>query len=82
MPLKSLTKDLDAIAGGVFDYGIVPGSATVFVRDKVRNMGRLDLTLLEGVLVVIDVTETTGYMVSCKAAAHFAQINLTALYIR
>ncbi|KAI8146970.1 hypothetical protein BJV82DRAFT_498713, partial [Fennellomyces sp. T-0311] len=51
-----------------FDYGIVPGSATVFVRDKIQNMGRLDLTLLEGVLVVIDVTEATGYMVtSCSA---------------
>ncbi|KAI9498694.1 hypothetical protein BDB00DRAFT_747402, partial [Zychaea mexicana] len=51
-----------------FDYGIVPGSATVFVRDKIKNMGRFDLTLLEGVLVVIDVTAAQGYMVtSCSA---------------
>ncbi|KAI7857703.1 hypothetical protein BDC45DRAFT_435450 [Circinella umbellata] len=68
MPIRSLNDELDAIANGTFDYGIVPGSATVFIRDKIRNMGRFDLTLLEGVLVVIDVSPSQGFMVtSCSA---------------
>ncbi|KAI9312338.1 hypothetical protein BX666DRAFT_1831492, partial [Dichotomocladium elegans] len=58
--------ELDAISHA-YDYGIVPGSATVFVRDHANRIGRLDLTLLEGVLAVIDKTER-GYMVtSCSA---------------
>ncbi|KAI9258923.1 hypothetical protein BDA99DRAFT_427142, partial [Phascolomyces articulosus] len=68
MPIRHLSDELDAIANGAFDYGIVPGSATVFIRDKIQNLGRFDLTLLEGVLVVIDVTPSQGYMVtSCSA---------------
>lgn len=57
----SLDEELDA-ATREYDYGIVPGSCTVFVRDTANNVGRLDLTLLEDVLVVIDLTDQ-GYMV-------------------
>lgn len=56
MRLRSLNEELDAITRD-YDYGIVPGSATVFVRDEIENIGRLDLTLLENVLVVIEVTD-------------------------
>ena len=56
-----MSAELDAITKE-FDYGIVPGSATVFVRDEVNNIGRLDLTLLEGVMIVIEVTDQ-GYRV-------------------
>lgn len=61
MRLGSLSAELDAITRE-FDYGIVPGSATVFVKDEVNCIGRLDLTLLEGVMIVIEVTDQ-GYKV-------------------
>ncbi|CDS11292.1 hypothetical protein LRAMOSA03555 [Lichtheimia ramosa] len=65
----SLDEELDA-ATREYDYGIVPGSCTVFVRDTANNVGRLDLTLLEDVLVVIDLTDQ-GYMVtSCSALSN------------
>jgi hypothetical protein len=57
----SLSAELDAITGE-FDYGIVPGSATVFVKDEINGIGRLDLTLLEGVMIVLEVTDR-GYRV-------------------
>lgn len=56
-----LCDELDDIIHS-YDYGIVPGSATVFVKDEVNNMGRLDLTLLEGVMIVVEVSEE-GYKV-------------------
>jgi hypothetical protein len=45
-----------------YDFGIVPGSATVFHKDEMHNLGKLDLTLLEGVMVVIQVSDE-GYTV-------------------
>lgn len=60
----SLSAELDAITRE-FDYGIVPGSATVFVKDEENGMGRLDLTLLEGVMIVLEVTDQ-GYKVYLK----------------
>lgn len=42
--------------------GIVPGSATVFVLDEAQGLGRLDLTLLEGVMIVVEVN-SQGYKV-------------------
>jgi hypothetical protein len=45
-----------------YDFGIVPGSATVFYKDEMHNLGKLDLTLLEGVMVVIQVSDE-GYTV-------------------
>lgn len=62
MRLGSLSAELDAITRE-FDYGIVPGSATVFVKDEVNGIGRLDLTLLEGVMIVLEVTDE-GYKVN------------------
>ncbi|KAI8391744.1 uncharacterized protein BYT42DRAFT_485943, partial [Radiomyces spectabilis] len=62
MRLSSLSEELDAITRE-YDYGIVPGSATVFVKDEINGVGRLDLTLLEGVMIVIDVTDQ-GYRVT------------------
>lgn len=44
--------------------GIVPGSATIFVLDESEGVGRLDLTLLEGVMIVVEVTDA-GYKVCC-----------------
>jgi hypothetical protein len=59
---RLLCDELDDIAHS-YDYGIVPGSATVFVKDELNNIGRLDLTLLEGVMVVVEVSEE-GYKVN------------------
>ncbi|KAI9318789.1 hypothetical protein BX666DRAFT_1843501, partial [Dichotomocladium elegans] len=54
MRIATLTAELDAITRD-YDYGIVPGSATIFMIDEKEGIGRLDLTLLEGVMVVIEV---------------------------
>ncbi|KAI8079126.1 hypothetical protein BDF21DRAFT_399235 [Thamnidium elegans] len=61
----SLSAELDAITRE-FDYGIVPGSATVFVKDEQNGMGRLDLTLLEGVMIVLEVTDQGYKVTSCS----------------
>ncbi|CEP14295.1 hypothetical protein [Parasitella parasitica] len=65
MRLGSLSAELDAITRE-FDYGIVPGSATVFVKDEVNGIGRLDLTLLEGVIIVLEVTDQGYKVTSCS----------------
>ena len=52
--LESITKD--------YDFGIVPGSAAIFVKDEENYIGRLDLTILEGILVIIEVDDQ-GYKV-------------------
>ncbi|KAI8639217.1 hypothetical protein BD408DRAFT_446156 [Parasitella parasitica] len=65
MRLGSLSAELDAITRE-FDYGIVPGSATVFVKDEVNGIGRLDLTLLEGVMIVLEVTDEGYKVTSCS----------------
>lgn len=56
MGFEELDKTLDCICHD-YDYGIVPNSVTVFVRDKVENVGRFELTLLEGILLIIDAFE-------------------------
>lgn len=56
-----LSDELDDITHA-YDYGIVADSATVFVRDEINNIGRLDLTLLEGVMIVVEVS-IEGYKV-------------------
>lgn len=66
MRYGSLSAELDAITRE-FDYGIVPGSATVFVKDEENCIGRLDLTLLEGIMIVIEVTDQ-GYKVNDSVA--------------
>ncbi|KAG0163711.1 hypothetical protein DFQ28_011348 [Apophysomyces sp. BC1034] len=65
MRLASLSEELDAITRD-YDYGIVPGSATVFVKDTIAGIGRLDLTLLEGVIVVIELSDGGYKVVSCS----------------
>ncbi|KAG2200830.1 uncharacterized protein EV154DRAFT_186400 [Mucor mucedo] len=65
MRFGSLSAELDAITRE-FDYGIVPGSATVFVKDEVNCIGRLDLTLLEGVMIVLEVTDQGYKVTSCS----------------
>ncbi|CDH61493.1 hypothetical protein RO3G_08928 [Lichtheimia corymbifera JMRC:FSU:9682] len=62
MRLPTLSEELDAITHN-YDYGIVPGSATVFVHDELEGIGRLDLTLLEGVMIVIEVGDQ-GYKIT------------------
>ncbi|KAI8996920.1 hypothetical protein BDB01DRAFT_751572 [Pilobolus umbonatus] len=65
MRFDSLGAELDAITKE-FDYGIVPGSATIFVRDELHGIGRLDLTLLEGVMIVLEVTDRGYKVTSCS----------------
>ncbi|KAF7731384.1 hypothetical protein EC973_000192 [Apophysomyces ossiformis] len=65
MRLASLSDELDAITRD-YDYGIVPGSATVFVKDTIAGIGRLDLTLLEGVIVVVELSDGGYKVASCS----------------
>ncbi|GAA5799502.1 hypothetical protein EDC94DRAFT_624317 [Helicostylum pulchrum] len=66
-----LCDELDDIIHS-YNYGIVPGSATVFVKDEVNNMGRLDLTLLEGVMIVVEVSEEGYKVASCSPLSNAA----------
>ncbi|KAI8332179.1 hypothetical protein EDC96DRAFT_420235, partial [Choanephora cucurbitarum] len=59
-----LCDDLDEITHS-YDYGIVPGSATVFVRDELSGIVKLDMTLLEGVMVVIEISSQEFRVCSC-----------------
>ncbi|KAI7905655.1 uncharacterized protein BX663DRAFT_468343 [Cokeromyces recurvatus] len=61
----SLSEELDAMTKE-FDYGIVPGSAAVFVNDEINGIGRLDLTLLEGVMIVLEVNDQGYKVTSCS----------------
>lgn len=47
----------------------MPGSATVFVHDELEGIGRLDLTLLEGVMIVIEVGDQ-GYKVVTSSGVY------------
>ncbi|CAO3596272.1 unnamed protein product [Absidia cylindrospora] len=58
----TLDKTLDDICTE-YDYGIVAGSVTVFIRDSIENYGRFELTILEGILLIIDAFED-GFMVT------------------
>ncbi|ORZ24747.1 hypothetical protein BCR42DRAFT_403566 [Absidia repens] len=58
----TLDKTLDDICTE-YDYGIVSGSVTVFIRDSVENYGRFELTILEGILLIIDAFED-GFMIT------------------
>ncbi|ORZ03780.1 hypothetical protein BCR43DRAFT_483959 [Syncephalastrum racemosum] len=64
MRQSSLSAELEAITHE-YDYGIVPGSATVFVQDEENNLGRLEMTLLESVLIIVDVTDQGFAVMSC-----------------
>lgn len=61
MRATSLSEELDSITKD-YDFGIVPGSAAIFVKDEENYLGRLDLTILEGILVIIEVDDQ-GYKV-------------------
>ncbi|ORZ14720.1 hypothetical protein BCR42DRAFT_417528 [Absidia repens] len=65
MRFSSLTEELNSITKD-YDYGIVPGSAAVFVKDEIMGIGRLDLTLLEGVIVVIELSDQ-GYHIASSS---------------
>ncbi|KAI8382921.1 hypothetical protein BD560DRAFT_444048 [Blakeslea trispora] len=77
MRFSSLSAELDAITRE-FDYGIVPGSATVFVRDEVNHLGRLDLTLLEGVMIIVEVTDQGYKVTSCSPLSNVESALSTA----
>ncbi|KAI8065212.1 hypothetical protein BC940DRAFT_320675 [Gongronella butleri] len=62
MRFGSLLEELDSITKD-YDYGIVPGSAAVFVKDEIMGIGRLDMTLLEGLMIVVEVSNQ-GYMIA------------------
>ncbi|ORX49442.1 hypothetical protein DM01DRAFT_1325612 [Hesseltinella vesiculosa] len=64
MRFGSLLEELDAITKD-YDYGIVPGSAAVFVKDEIMGIGRLDMTLLEGVMIVIELSDKGFMIASC-----------------
>lgn len=72
-PLKMrrdiLNDELDQLTHS-YDYGIVPGSATVFVKDELNNLARMDLTLLENIIVVIEISEQ-GYKVKSNSFIHY-----------
>ncbi|KAI8885065.1 hypothetical protein K501DRAFT_216418 [Backusella circina FSU 941] len=53
-----------------YDFGIVPGSATIFHKDEMHNLGKLDLTLLEGVMVVIQVSDEGYRALTCSPVTH------------
>jgi hypothetical protein len=55
MQFSTLNKELDAVCTN-YDYGIVPGSVTVFARDSIAVVGKLELTLLEGIMVIIEIS--------------------------
>jgi hypothetical protein len=61
MRASSLSEELESITKD-YDFGIVPGSAAIFVKDEENYIGRLDLTILEGILVIIEVDDQ-GYKV-------------------
>ncbi|KAI9361393.1 hypothetical protein BD770DRAFT_441409 [Pilaira anomala] len=66
-----ISDELDEIIQS-YDYGIVPGSATVFVRDVINNIGRLDLILLEGVMIVVEVSNEGYKVASCSPLSNDA----------
>ncbi|CDS04830.1 hypothetical protein LRAMOSA07360 [Lichtheimia ramosa] len=76
MRLPTLSEELDAITHN-YDYGIVPGSATVFVHDELEGIGRLDLTLLEGVMIVIEVGDQ-GYKITSYSPLHSGSTTIAA----
>ncbi|KAL0083649.1 hypothetical protein J3Q64DRAFT_1748524 [Phycomyces blakesleeanus] len=88
MRQSSLSEELSAISHE-YDYGIVPKSAAVFMRDETNGIGRLDLTLLEDVMIVIEVSNQ-GYKVTsvlpasddiaCKKAAKQVELHVDQLY--
>lgn len=55
MDFLKLNKILDAVCTD-YDYGIVPDSVTVFARDSIAIVGKLELTLLEGIMVIIEIS--------------------------
>ncbi|KAI9470571.1 MAG: hypothetical protein EXX96DRAFT_450220, partial [Benjaminiella poitrasii] len=57
----TLCDELDELTR-LYDYGIVPGSATIFVKDELNDIVKLDLTLLENVMIVVEVSEE-GYKI-------------------
>ncbi|ORZ25061.1 hypothetical protein BCR42DRAFT_399302 [Absidia repens] len=64
MRFEALDKKLDAICKD-YDYGIVPGSVTVYIRDRVQNTGRMELTILEGIMLIIDAFDEGFMVTSC-----------------
>ncbi|GAB5586983.1 hypothetical protein Unana1_01883 [Umbelopsis nana] len=65
MRATSLSEELDSITKD-YDFGIVPGSAAIFVKDEENYLGRLDLTILEGILVIIEVDDQGYKVLSCQ----------------
>ncbi|KAI9303069.1 hypothetical protein BJ944DRAFT_241777 [Cunninghamella echinulata] len=48
-----------------YNYGLMPDSITIFVRDSINKICKMELILLEGILVIIEAS-LEGYMVlSC-----------------
>ncbi|SAL98268.1 hypothetical protein [Absidia glauca] len=64
MQFSTLNKELDAVCTN-YDYGIVPGSVTVFARDSIAVVGKLELTLLEGIMVIIEISGEGSMVTSC-----------------
>ncbi|KAG1052749.1 hypothetical protein G6F43_005133 [Rhizopus delemar] len=58
-----------------YDYGIVPGSATIFVRDEVQKTVKMDLTLLENIMVIIEITNEGYKVLSCSPLSSTVQMS-------
>ncbi|KAG0740351.1 hypothetical protein G6F23_008338 [Rhizopus arrhizus] len=58
-----------------YDYGIVPGSATIFVRDEVQKTVKMDLTLLENIMVIIEITNEGYKVLSCSPLSNTVQMS-------
>ncbi|KAI8359812.1 hypothetical protein BD560DRAFT_405339 [Blakeslea trispora] len=76
-----LCDELDDITRS-YDYGIVPGSATIFVRDELSGIVRLDMILLEGVMVVIEISSQVYRVCSCLPLSNTSTASKTAQNIQ
>ncbi|CAO3639803.1 unnamed protein product [Cunninghamella blakesleeana] len=64
MHFSTLNEELNSL-DKKYDYGVMPNSITVFVRDSINKTGKIELTLLEGIMIIIEAS-LQGYMVlSC-----------------
>ncbi|KAI7872400.1 hypothetical protein BDF14DRAFT_1717201 [Spinellus fusiger] len=63
----SLDEEVKAISME-YDYGIVPGSVTLYTKDKTTSSIKLDLTLLENIVIVVEVSDR-GYKIDSALPA-------------
>ncbi|RUS19234.1 hypothetical protein BC937DRAFT_87790 [Endogone sp. FLAS-F59071] len=67
MKLENIRDELLAIVGE-YEYGIAPGSTRVCSIDETRGTGQVELELLEGAVVVVEVSDRGFQIISAKPA--------------